>query len=101
MKQKEDAQSGQSAAFDSRVQTPQRVRFRDSELVQNKFAVLGMLFFVTGFLGLPLLWLCRGFSNAERWFWAITNTIYTSVLIWIVYRICLWSWNQISPIFYS
>ncbi len=61
MKQQEDAQSGQSAAFDSRVQTPPRVRFRDSELVQNKFAVLGILFFVTGFLGLPLLWLCRGF----------------------------------------
>ena len=82
--------------LDPRIAAAPKVAFRDSELVQSKLAVLAMLFFVTGFLGLPLLWLCRRFSPAERWIWAIINTVYTCVLIWIVYKICMWSWNQIS-----
>ncbi len=74
-------------------------RFQDAALVQNKFAVLAVLFFVTGFLGLPLLWICRNFSNTERWIWAVLNTLYTCTLIWIVAKICMWSWNQISQAF--
>lgn len=83
----------------STIKPPISTQFRDSVLVQNKFAVLAVLFFVTGFLGLPLLWLCPRFSNAERWIWAIINTIYTCALIWIVIRICMWSWAQISSTF--
>jgi len=79
---------------------PVRPRFKDSAVVQSKLAVLAVLFFVTGFLGLPLLWLCKNFSTAERWFWAIANTIYTCALIWIVFKICMWSWNRISQSFY-
>ena len=74
-------------------------RFQDSVLVQNKIAVLAVLFFVTGFLGLPLLWLSPLFSNAERWIWATINTIYTCTLVWIVFKICMWSWTQISSSF--
>ena len=33
------------------------------KLIQNKLAVLACLFFVTGFLGLPLLWMNRRFST--------------------------------------
>jgi len=74
-------------------------RFQDSALVQNKLAVLAVMFLVTGFLGLPLLWLCKKFSNAERWTWAVINTIYTCALIWVVVQVCLWSWGRISASF--
>ena len=80
----------------SRVKPLTGTRFQDSVLVQSKLAVLAVLFFVTGFLGLPLLWLSPRFSNVERWIWAILNTIYTCTLIWIVFKICMWSWAQIS-----
>ena len=90
-------QPNQSRATDERTRKP--VRFQDSALAQNKLAVLAILFFVTGFLGLPLLWICKKFSNAERWIWAVVNTVYTCTLIWIVIKICMWSWNQISQAF--
>lgn len=66
-------------------------------LVQSKLAVLAILFGVTGFLGLPLLWMNRRFSDGERVFWAIANIIYTSGLIYLAFRICLWSYRQIFP----
>lgn len=83
----------------SKLKSPANSRFQDSALVQNKLAVLAILFFVTGFLGLPLLWLSPRFSNVERWVWAILNSIYTCALIWIVFKICMWSWAQISSSF--
>lgn len=66
------------------------------KLIQNKLAVLACLFFVTGFLGLPLLWMNRRFSTAERFFWAIIVTLYTLALIAIVVAIFMWVYRQIA-----
>lgn len=65
-------------------------------LSQSRLAVLAVLFLVTGFLGLPLLWKNRRFSTIERWFWAITNTIYTGLLIALAIGIVLWSYRRIT-----
>lgn len=69
---------------------------RSGDLVQDKRFVLAVLFAVTGFLGLPLLWMNQRFSNTERLIWSIVVSVYTSVLIWGAVVICLWSWNQIT-----
>ena len=66
------------------------------KLIQNKLAVLACLFFVTGFLGLPLLWMNRRFSTAERFLWSIVVTLYTLVLIAIVVAIFVWVYRQIA-----
>ncbi|MGI9471704.1 MAG: hypothetical protein ACR2NZ_09250 [Rubripirellula sp.] len=66
-----------------------------ADLIQSKFVVLAVLFCVTGVLGLPLLWMNKKFSKAERWFWSIVVTIYTAILIWIVIAILMWSYRQI------
>ncbi len=65
-------------------------------LTENKLAVLATLFLVTGALGIPLLWMSSKFSVLERWLWSIVNSVYTAVLIWLVFQICLWSWRRIS-----
>ena len=65
------------------------------KLIQSKLAVLACLFLVTGFLGLPLLWMNRRFSTAERFLWAIVVTIYTLALIGLVGAIVLWCYKQI------
>ncbi|MDB4634195.1 hypothetical protein OAG76_02195 [Rubripirellula sp.] len=65
------------------------------KLIQSKLAVLACLFLVTGFLGLPLLWMNRKFSTAERLLWAIVVIIYTLVLIGLVVAIVLWCYKQI------
>ena len=59
------------------------------KLIQNKLAVLACLFLVTGFLGLPLLWMNRRFSTAERFVWSLVVTIYTLALIGLVGLIVL------------
>lgn len=65
------------------------------KFLDNKWAVLAVLFSVTGFLGLPLLWTNKDFSNPERYFWAIVVTIYTVLLIAGAAAICMWSYRQI------
>ena len=65
------------------------------KLIQNKLAVLACLFLVTGFLGLPLLWMNRGFSTAERLLWAVVVIIYTLALIGFVVAIVLWCYKLI------
>lgn len=66
------------------------------KLIQNKFAVLACLFLVTGFLGLPLLWMNRRFNTAERIIWSIVVIIYTLVLFGLVGLVFLWSYRQIA-----
>ena len=64
-------------------------------MIQSRGAVLAVLFLVMGALGIPLLWMNKAFSNAERWFWAVVVSIYTALLIYIAWRICMWSYHQI------
>jgi hypothetical protein len=60
----------------------------------TRWLILGMLFLVTGFLGLPALWISRSFTTKEKIFWSIVNTIYTSALIAITGLICWWAFRQ-------
>jgi hypothetical protein len=66
-----------------------------ADLIQNRAAVLAMLFLATGALGLPLLWMNKKFSNAQRVFWAIVVTIYTILLILAFCWIMMWSYRRI------
>jgi hypothetical protein len=61
----------------------------------TRIVMFVVLFGVTGFLGLPALWISKSFTPAEKVFWSIINTIYTSVLIGITVAICWWSYHQI------
>ena len=66
----------------------------DSQGLQNRLTVLAILFFVTGALGLPLLWVNRRFSIREQMIWTLVVTLYTALLIWGVAKICWWSYQQ-------
>lgn len=66
----------------------------DSQGLQNRLTVLAILFFVTGALGLPLLWVNRRFSIREQIIWSLVVTLYTALLIWGVAKICWWSYQQ-------
>lgn len=68
----------------------------DSRLVQSRVAVLAMLFLVTGFLGIPLLWMNKSFSSTERIVWAIVVTIYTLALIAFAAAVVMWSYRRIN-----
>jgi len=70
------------------------------ELIDNPWLMLVALFFVTAALGLPLLWVSRGFST----FWKIVLTIvvllWTAVVFWVFFLIMAWCWSQLRPVFF-
>jgi hypothetical protein len=65
-----------------------RATWRD--LVDHPWLLLLTLFFVTAAVGLPLLWISRGFST----FWKIVLTFavlaWTALVFWIFYLIMAW-----------
>ena len=66
-------------------------------VTQSKLAVIGVLFLVTGALGLPLLWINRRFSRPERLFWTLVVLMYTLSLIWVTVEIVLWTYQVLFP----
>lgn len=85
-------------AFDDQIFQARVTAFKPSDYLQKRWAVVAILFGVTGFLGLPLLWMNRRFSEPERWFWALLNILYTCGLIYGAYRVCLWSYRQVMGV---
>ncbi len=67
-----------------------------ADMIQNRGAVLAVLFLATGVLGIPLLWMNERFGKGERIFWSVVVTIYTVVLVAAVGWICLWSYRRIT-----
>ena len=53
------------------------------------------LFFVMAILGLPVLWKSRGFSVLWKLVLSVVVTLYTALLFWLVWLICVWSFNRI------
>ena len=64
-------------------------------LIDSRPAMFGLLFGVTGFLGIPFLWMSEKFSRTEKIVWSIVVTIYTLILIGAAVAICWWSYTQI------
>ena len=67
----------------------------ETKVLQSRTAVLAILFFVTGALGIPLLWMNPKFSRIERIVWSIVVSLYTIVLVWITAQIVMWSYRQV------
>jgi uncharacterized membrane protein YcjF (UPF0283 family) len=79
---------------------PAAPRSKWSFVLESRVAMFGMLFCVTGFLGLPLLWMSQKFTHAEKVVWSVVVVIYTLVLIGLTIAICWWSYSQLSQIMY-
>jgi hypothetical protein len=63
--------------------------------IDNPWAVLILLFAVTGFLGLPVLWISRGFSRTSKIAWSIVVILYTCALIALCVAIVYWAWRGV------
>ena len=65
------------------------------QLLNSRLLIFVMLFGVTGFLGLPILWMSPSFSRLEKYFWSVVNILYTTVLIILCVVICWWAYTRI------
>ena len=56
---------------------------------------MGLLFFATAVLGLPILWKSRGFSLAAKVMLSVLVTVYTAVLLWGFALLMIWCADRI------
>ncbi len=66
------------------------------QAIDNPWALLLVLFFVTAALGLPLLWMSHGFTKAGKIFWSIALIIWTTLVFWAFWLIMGWCFARIS-----
>lgn len=94
MTQSDPVAASQSEPSDSTAENerPQRKGWRQFD---RPLLIICTLFFVTGVIGLPLLWLSHCFSSATKVILSIVVTIYTAMLIAGVYLICAWAYQRI------
>jgi hypothetical protein len=71
------------------------------DLIDNPRLLLATLFFVTAALGLPLLWISRGFSTFWKTVLTCAVLAWTALVFWVFYLIMAWCWSQLEPIFYT
>jgi uncharacterized membrane protein YbhN (UPF0104 family) len=71
-----------------RPSVPLRKKLR--ELADSPWLVLGMLFFVTLFLGLPVLWASRGFRPWSKVLWTVLVLVWTGIVFWLFYALMLY-----------
>lgn len=64
--------------------------------IDQAWFVLGLLFFVTLFLGLPILWTSRAFSKPLKAVISIVVMIETILVFWAFYEVMAWSWRRVS-----
>lgn len=58
--------------------------------------VLGLLFFVTLFLGWPLLWMSPRFSTLSKVVITLVNLAYSVLVLWGFYLLMAWCYARIS-----
>lgn len=64
--------------------------------IDQAWFVLGLLFFVTLFLGLPILWTSRAFSKPLKAVISVVVMIETILVFWAFYEVMAWSWRRVS-----
>ncbi|MCM2369428.1 hypothetical protein [Aporhodopirellula aestuarii] len=76
---------------------PRYLRDRQDQLAEagtiekSKWAVLTVLFVVTGAFGMPLLWRSDRFSRLEKCFWGVIVLAYTAALLYGMVMVIRWS----------
>ncbi len=70
------------------------------ELIDNPWLMVLVLFFVTAVLGLPFLWISRGFSTGWKIALTIAVLLWTAIVFWAFYLIMAWCWSQLEPVFW-
>lgn len=66
-----------------------------TEVRDNPLLLLSLLFGVTGFLGLPLLWKSKAFDWRGKLSLSLAVIAWTGLLIWLCGLVLMWSYSRI------
>jgi hypothetical protein len=59
-------------------------------LIDTPWLMILTLFFVTAALGLPFLWMSRGFSTLNKLLLTVAVLLWTALVFWAFYLIMAW-----------
>lgn len=80
---------------------PRAQAWRD--VVDNPWLMIAMLFLVTAALGLPFLWISRGFSTLSKIVLTIAVLAWTALALWLFWLVMAWCvpriWEGLREIF--
>ena len=65
------------------------------EVIDNPWLMVAMLFLVTAALGLPFLWMSRGFSLVWKIVLTIVVLLWTALVLWVFWLIMVWCYMRI------
>jgi len=75
--------------------SPQDAQPAWRKAIDNPWLMLAILFFVTAFLGIPFLWMSRGFTT----FWKVVITVavllWTALIFWVFWLIMVWCYVRV------
>jgi len=77
------------------IDSPEGSRGGLREMIDNPWLVLATLFFVTAALGLPVLWMSRGFSRGSKTILTVVVLIYTVLLLYVFWLVMWWCYTRI------
>ena len=80
----------------SQAQQTQPVRQSWRVIIDNPWLMILTLFFVTAALGLPFLWMSRGFSTLNKVLLTIAVLLWTALVFWVFYLIMAWCIPRIT-----
>lgn len=70
-------------------------------VVDTRWFVLLVIFGALAGFGLPLLWYSRGFSRSSKVFWTIVVSLYTALVVWLIWIMLLWLSTMIRHEFHG
>jgi hypothetical protein len=59
-------------------------------IIDTPWLMILTLFFVTAALGLPFLWMSRGFSALSKALLTIAVLLWTALVLWLFYLVMAW-----------
>lgn len=65
------------------------------KLADNPYAVIALIFCVTGCLGIPLILVSRTFTPAQKALWVVVSLIYTAILFGLVITVWVWTYYRV------
>ncbi len=65
----------------------------------NPWMVIGLLFFVTGALGVPVIWVSRAFSVPVKLLLTLAVTLYTLLLCGGFWLVMVWAYHRLAAQF--
>ena len=76
------------------VRVKSQAKFTD--MLENRWIMLLVLFGVTAALGIPFLWKTKSFSHTEKILWTVIISLYTIFIFWVFFKIMFWCYANIS-----